>query len=56
MLTLTCYVCEDNNDNICVKELDCPASSNYCKTVESGKAAQASSALADCFLLLSPHG
>lgn len=53
MLALTCYVCEDSDDNVCVKEFDCPVGSNYCVTVESGKAAQASSALADCFLLLS---
>ncbi|CAF91629.1 unnamed protein product [Tetraodon nigroviridis] len=35
VLTLTCYVCTNENDKVCATELECPKSSNYCVTVES---------------------
>ncbi|XP_011616906.1 three-finger toxin A2-like [Takifugu rubripes] len=36
VLTLTCFVCADANDTICMEEFPCPDGSNYCVTVEQG--------------------
>ncbi|KAK9520590.1 hypothetical protein VZT92_020464 [Zoarces viviparus] len=35
VLTLRCYTCSDENDDICKEATDCPESSFFCKTVES---------------------
>ncbi|XP_044059247.1 lymphocyte antigen 6D [Siniperca chuatsi] len=34
VLTLRCYTCEGENDDVCKTETDCPASAQYCKTYE----------------------
>ncbi|XP_054460668.1 lymphocyte antigen 6D [Anoplopoma fimbria] len=35
VLTLRCYTCSGETDDICKQETDCPSSSNFCKTFES---------------------
>ncbi|XP_031716402.1 lymphocyte antigen 6D [Anarrhichthys ocellatus] len=35
VLTLRCYTCGDENDDICKEVTDCPESSYFCKTFES---------------------
>lgn len=39
VLTLRCYTCRDESDGICKEATDCPTSSHFCKTFESGTSA-----------------
>ncbi|XP_026231707.1 lymphocyte antigen 6D [Anabas testudineus] len=34
VLTLRCYVCTSEDDNICKTEADCAATAQYCKTYQ----------------------
>ncbi|XP_030601131.1 lymphocyte antigen 6D [Archocentrus centrarchus] len=36
VLTLKCYTCESEHDNICKTETVCPESAQYCKTTQKG--------------------
>ncbi|CAI5694004.1 unnamed protein product [Oreochromis niloticus] len=36
VLTLNCYICEDENDISCKTETVCPLSAQYCKTIQRG--------------------
>ncbi|KAG8002172.1 hypothetical protein GBF38_012552 [Nibea albiflora] len=36
VLTLRCYTCDGTDESDCKTETDCPASAQYCKTVERG--------------------
>ncbi|XP_035536038.1 lymphocyte antigen 6D [Morone saxatilis] len=36
VLTLRCYTCESDNDDLCKTETDCPDTAQYCKTVMGG--------------------
>lgn len=36
VLTLRCYVCDSENDDICKTEHECNASAQYCKTYQKG--------------------
>lgn len=36
VLTLTCYTCENDNDQTCKIETDCPTTAQYCKTFKKG--------------------
>ncbi|XP_040901536.1 lymphocyte antigen 6D [Toxotes jaculatrix] len=36
VLTLRCYTCEGENDDICKTVTDCQASDQYCKTTRRG--------------------
>ncbi|XP_072248972.1 lymphocyte antigen 6D [Leuresthes tenuis] len=36
VLTLKCFTCEGEGDEICKTETDCPSSAQYCKTTQRG--------------------
>ncbi|XP_022616957.1 lymphocyte antigen 6D [Seriola dumerili] len=36
VLTLRCYTCENENDDICKMVTQCPLSAQYCKTTQDG--------------------